>query len=263
MMKAVILAGGKGRRISEESLSRPKPMVEIGNQPLLWHVMKIYSAHNITDFVICCGYKGHMIKEFFINYYLRTSDVTVDLRHNTLEVHRNRCEPWRITLVDTGEETMTGGRIKRVQDFIDDEPFCLAYGDGVSDIDISRLIEFHRVQSREHNVLVTVTAVQIPGRFGTFQLTENTDHITAFREKPHGKEGEIWINGGFFVVNPQALSYIDGDHSVWEREPLEHLAHEGRLAAFRHKGFWQPMDTLQDKLSLEGLWQSGMVPWKT
>ncbi len=258
-MKAVILAGGFGTRISEESGIRPKPMVEIGNYPIIWHIMKIYSFHGIKEFIICCGYKGYMIKEYFSNYFLRVSDVTFDLGTNSMEVHRNPSESWKITLVETGEKTMTGGRIKRIAPFLGNDIFCLTYGDGVSDADISGSIKFHQ----EQDALVTLTAVQQPGRFGAFALGKDQNKVSSFREKPKGNGiDNAWINGGFFVVDPRALDYITGDHSVWEREPLEILAKTGQLAAFRHYGFWQPMDTLRDKNLLEDLWQKEQAPWK-
>jgi glucose-1-phosphate cytidylyltransferase len=259
-MKAVILAGGFGTRISEESAIRPKPMIEIGGRPILWHVMKIYSAHGINDFIICCGYKGHVIKEYFANYALHASDVTFDFRGGATCIHENAAEPWTVTLVDTGEHTMTGGRIKRVAKYIGDETFCLTYGDGVGDVDITRLIEFHRRQRG----WATLTAVQPAGRFGAFTLEHNQSRIASFREKPKGdRHGDgAWVNGGFFVVEPRALDCIDGDGTTWEREPLERLAHDGMLNAFRHDGFWQPMDTLRDKNVLEELWQGGSPPWK-
>ncbi|GIV94064.1 glucose-1-phosphate cytidylyltransferase [Chloroflexus aurantiacus] len=255
-MKAVILAGGYGTRISEESAIRPKPMVEIGNRPILWHIMKIYSAHGINEFIICCGYKGHMIKEYFANYYLHHADVTFDMRENRMTVHHTAIEPWQVTLVDTGEKTMTGGRIKRIQPYVGDETFCLTYGDGVSDVDIRALIAYHR----EQGVTVTLTAVQPPGRFGAFTLAEDQSLIASFKEKPSGDGA--YINGGFFVVEPAAFDLIAGDETVWEREPLEQLALSGQLAAYRHHGFWHPMDTLRDKNYLEELWQSGKAPWK-
>lgn len=255
-MKAVILAGGYGTRISEESSVRPKPMVEIGGQPILWHIMKIYSAHNINDFIICCGYKGYMIKEYFSKYYLRRSDVTFDLRNNGMRVHQNNVEPWTVTLIDTGEKTMTGGRIKRVKDYIGDETFCLTYGDGVSDVNIRELIDFHR----QEKTLTTLTAVHPPGRFGALTLRKDQTKIAGFREKPQGDDAVI--NGGFFVCEPDVMDYIEDDSTVWEREPLENLGREGMLAAFRHEGFWHPMDTLRDKHVLEELWQSGNAPWK-
>lgn len=253
-MKAVILAGGLGTRISEETAVRPKPMVEIGGKPILWHIMKTYSAHGINDFVVCLGYKGYMIKEYFANYFLHLSDVTFDLSSNTTEIHRNSAEPWRVTLVDTGDATMTGGRLKRVSRFLDDEDFCFTYGDGLSDVHIGNLVDFHRTQGG----LATLTAVQPPGRFGALDL-EN-QRITGFREKPTGETGRI--NGGFFVLSPAALDRINGDQTVWEREPLEGLAADGELSAFLHDGFWHPMDTLRDKNSLETLWDSGAAPWK-
>jgi glucose-1-phosphate cytidylyltransferase len=255
-VKAVILAGGYGTRISEESSVRPKPMVEIGGQPILWHIMKIYSAHDINDFIICCGYKGYMIKEYFSKYYLRRSDVTFDLRNNGMRVHQNNVEPWTVTLIDTGEKTMTGGRIKRVKDYIGDEMFCLTYGDGVSDVNIRELINFHR----QEKTLTTLTAVQPPGRFGALTLRKDQTKIAGFREKPQGDNAVI--NGGFFVCEPGVMDYIEDDFTVWEREPLENLARDGMLAALRHEGFWHPVDTLRDKNVLEDLWQSGNAPWK-
>ncbi len=259
-MKAVILAGGFGTRISEESGVRPKPMVEIGGKPIIWHIMKIYSHYGINEFIICCGYKGYMIKEYFSNYFLHMSDVTFDLASNSMEVHRNPEESWKITLVDTGEKTMTGGRIKRVDSYLREETFCLTYGDGVSDVNVKESIEFHKNQ----NSLVTLTAVQQPGRFGAFPLGKDESKITTFREKPKGDGiDNAWINGGFFVVEPNAIDYITDDHSVWEREPLEILAKTGQLSAYRHYGFWQPMDTLRDKTLLEDLWESGRAPWKS
>jgi len=255
-MKTVILAGGFGTRISEESAVRPKPMVEIGGYPILWHIMKMYSAHGIKDFIICCGYKGYMIKEYFSKYFLHMSDVTFDLRNNSMRVHQNNVEPWQVTLIDTGGNTMTGGRIKRVKDYIADETFCLTYGDGVSDLDITELIKFHR----QEKALATLTAVQPPGRFGALTLRKDQTKIAGFREKPQG--GDAFINGGFFVCEPAVLDYIKDDSTVWEGEPLENFAREGMLAAFRHDGFWHPMDTLRDKNVLEDLWQSGNAPWK-
>mgnify|MGYP006100521289 FL=1 len=253
-MKTVILAGGLGTRISEETQLKPKPMVEIGGKPILWHIMKSYSAFGINDFVICCGYKGYMIKEYFANYFLHTSDVTFDMKNNKMEVHRKSAEPWKVTLVDTGLETMTGGRLKKVQDFIDNETFCFTYGDGVSNVDISKLIEFHN----KSNTLATVTAVQPPGRFGTLDITGNK--ITNFEEKPAG-DGN-WINGGFFVLEPKIFDYIDEYSTIWERQPLENLAKDKQLSAFRHSDFWQPLDTLRDKNYLESLWISNKAPWK-
>lgn len=253
-MKVVILAGGLGTRISEESHLRPKPMIEIGGKPILWHVMKIYSAHGLNDFVICLGYKGYLIKEYFANYFLHTSDVTFDMKSNRMEVHQNSAEPWRVTLVDTGEETMTGGRLKRVARYLDDNDFCFTYGDGVGDVDIGRLIAFHR----EQRTAATVTAVQPPGRFGAINLAQSK--ITSFQEKPQGDGG--WISGGFFVLQRKSIDYIDGDATVWEREPMRRLAEEGEMSAFLHTGFWQPMDTLRDKVQLEELWSSARAPWK-
>ncbi len=256
-MKAVILAGGFGTRISEESAVRPKPMVEIGGHPILWHIMKSYAAHGIADFVICCGYKGHLIKEYFASYALRSADVTFDLGRNRAEFHRTDAEDWRVTLADTGEDTMTGGRLARVRRYLDDEAFCMTYGDGVSDIDVGDLVAFHRSRGS----LATLTAVQTPGRFGALVLEPGSAEVGAFREK--GSHGETaWINGGFFVLEPRALDYVDGDDSVWEREPLERLAKDRELSAYRHEGFWQPMDTLRDKTVLEDLWHRGVAPWK-
>lgn len=256
-MKAVILAGGLGTRISEESLLRPKPMVEIGGKPILWHIMKGYSTHGIHDFVICCGYKGYMIKEYFANYFLHMSDVTFDLTHNKMEVHQNTAEPWRVTLVDTGESTMTGGRIQRIRQYVEGEDFCLTYGDGVGNVDISALISFHR----EQGALVTLTAVQPPGRFGVINIDHGGVKVTGFQEKPRGEGG--WINGGFFVLSPKIFDHINGDNSVWEKEPLERMSRDGRVAAYLHHGFWQAMDTLRDKNHLEELWASAQAPWKT
>ena len=254
-MIAVILAGGLGTRISEESQLRPKPMIEIGGKPILWHIMKIYSHHGINDFIICCGYKGYVIKEYFANYFLHMSDVTFDMSKNSMQVHQQSAEPWRVTLVDTGENTMTGGRIKRIAPYLEgDEDFCLTYGDGVSDVNISALIDFHK----NKNVQATLTAALPPGRFGALDM--DGDKVRAFMEKPVGDGG--MINGGFFVLSPSVLNLIDGDDSIWERAPIEHLAKSGQLAAFPHEGFWQPMDTLRDKNYLEELWQSGQAPWK-
>jgi glucose-1-phosphate cytidylyltransferase len=252
-MKAVILAGGMGTRISEETHLRPKPMIEIGGKPILWHIMKTYSAHGITDFVICCGFKGYVIKEYFSNYFLHTSDVTFDMSNNRMDVHHRSAEPWRVTLVDTGEATMTGGRIKRVASFID-EDFCLTYGDGVADVDIRGLVAFHR----EQNTLCTLTAVQPPGRFGALDM--NGSRIVAFQEKPQGDSS--WINGGFFVCSPKVLDLIEDDTTIWERKPLETLARQNQLSAYLHGGFWQPMDTLRDKVHLDELWATGQAPWK-
>lgn len=254
-MKAVILAGGFGTRLSEETGVKPKPMVEIGDHPILWHIMKIYAHHGINDFVICLGYKGHIIKEFFANYTLHKCDVAFDFRSGSMEMLNNDTEPWRITLVDTGPDSMTGGRLKRVRQYVEDETFCLTYGDGVSDINIKKLIEFHKSQE----ALATLTAVQPPGRFGAFSLGSEDSKINTFKEKPKGDGA--WINGGFFVVEPGAIDYIEGDSTIWEREPLESLAQQGRLAAFKHHGFWQPMDTLRDKMMLEDLLEKGRAPW--
>ncbi|QBJ78425.1 glucose-1-phosphate cytidylyltransferase [Aquitalea sp. USM4] len=254
-MKAVILAGGLGTRISEETSVRPKPMVEIGGKPILWHIMKIYSHHGINDFVICCGYKGYVIKEYFANYFLHMSDVTFDMSSNSMEVHQRYAEPWRVTLVDTGEETMTGGRLKRVRKYLqDEEAFCFTYGDGVGDVDIGALVKFHQQQG----TLATLTATYPPGRFGALDI--QADKVTTFKEKPKGDGG--MINGGFFVLSPKVIDFIDNDATIWEREPLEQLASKQQLSAFRHEGFWQPMDTLRDKNHLEELWQSGQAPWK-
>ena len=258
-MKAVILAGGYGTRISEESDVRPKPMVELGNKPILWHIMKIYSNHGINDFIICCGYKGHMIKEYFTNYFLHHSDITLDMKNNSIKILKQDVEDWRITLVDTGEGTMTGGRIKRVQEYIGDEAFCMTYGDGVSDVNISSLIEFHKKQK----ALVTLTAVQQPGRFGAFSLVKGQTILNSFREKPKGDgDDNAWINGGFFVIEPEVINEIAGDETVWERDPLEKIALAGKLAAFKHDGFWFPMDTLHDKRTLENMWNNDEAPWK-
>ncbi len=254
-MKAVILAGGLGTRISEETHLKPKPMVEIGGKPILWHIMKLYSHHGVHDFVICCGYKGYLIKEYFANYFLHMSDVTFDMQHNTMEVHERKAEPWRVTLVDTGEDTLTGGRLKRVADYVRGEDvFCFTYGDGVADIDITRELAFHR----SHGKWATVAAVQPPGRYGALQL--QGERVAGFTEKPRGDGG--LINGGFFVLSPKCLDFIEGDHTSWEGEPLERLADLGQLMAFTHQGFWQPMDTLRDKNLLESLWESGKAPWK-
>ena len=254
-MKAVILAGGMGTRISEESAARPKPMIEIGGRPILWHILKIYSSHGINDFVICLGYKGYIIKEYFANYFLHMSNVTFDMANNRMDVHQNNTEPWKITLVDTGEQTMTGGRLKRVRSYLSDEDFCFTYGDGLGDINITELIKFHRA----HGQSATLTATQPPGRFGALKL--NGNQVAGFQEKPQGDGG--WINGGFFVLSPKVIDRIDGDDSVWEQEPMETLAHDGQMSAYLHHGFWQPMDTLRDKLQLEQLWASGKAPWKT
>jgi glucose-1-phosphate cytidylyltransferase len=253
-MKAVVLAGGYGTRISEETAIKPKPMVEVGGYPILWHILKIYSHYGINDFVICLGYKGYLIKEYFANYFLHMSDVTFDMVNNHMQVHQIHAEPWRVTLVDTGETTMTGGRLKRVKEYVGDEDFCFTYGDGVTDVDINELIVFHKAQG----TLATLTATQPPGRFGALNLEKN--RITGFNEKPQGDGG--WINGGFFVLSPRAIDYIEDDETIWEREPLERLAHEGELSAFINRGFWHPMDTLRDKIYLEDLWRSGKAPWK-
>ncbi len=252
-MKAVILAGGLGTRISEESASKPKPMIEIGGKPILWHIMKLYSANGINDFVICCGYKGYLIKEYFANYFLHMSDVTIDMVKNSIEVHEKKAEPWKVTLVDTGESTQTGGRLKRIAEYVDDD-FCMTYGDGVGSINIRELIKFHK----SHGLLATMTAVQPPGRFGALNIKDN--QIQSFLEKPQGDGG--WINGGFFVLKPKVFDLIDGDETVWERKPLEGLAKQKQLQAFFHKGFWQPMDTLRDKNHLEDLWVNNQAPWK-
>lgn len=254
-MKAVILAGGLGTRISEETHLKPKPMIEIGGKPILWHIMKMYSAHSVNDFVICCGYKGYVIKEYFANYFLHMSDVTFDMAHNRMEVHQQKAEPWRVTLVDTGEETLTGGRLRRVADYVgNEEAFCFTYGDGVSDIDISAEIAFHK----QHGKLATVTAVQPPGRYGALQL--DGSNVSGFSEKPRGDGG--LINGGFFILSPRCIDLIEGDKTSWEGAPLMRLAAEGQLMAFEHQGFWQPMDTLREKNLLEDLWASGKAPWK-
>jgi glucose-1-phosphate cytidylyltransferase len=254
-MKAVILAGGIGTRISEETSSRPKPMIEIGGKPILWHIMKMYSAHGINEFIICCGYKGYVIKEYFANYFLHMSDVTFDMANNKMEVHQQFAEPWKVTLVDTGEYTMTGGRLKRVKEhLINEEAFCFTYGDGLSDVDITELINFHRKQKTK----ATLTAAAPPGRFGVLDIESNK--VESFREKPQG-DGAL-INGGFFVLSPDVIDYIVDDETIWERDPLERLAKEGELAAFPHDGFWQPMDTLRDKNYLEELWELNKAPWK-
>lgn len=254
-MKAVILAGGLGSRLGEETSVRPKPMVEIGGKPILWHIMKIYSSFGVNDFTVCLGYKGYLIKEYFANYFLHTADVTMDLRSNTTEIHQNWSEPWRITLVETGPTTMTGGRLKAIRPYLDeDESFCFTYGDGVADIDIGALIAFHE----SHGKRATITAVAPPGRFGALEF--DGDLVTSFREKPAGDGGRI--NGGFFIAKPSVLDLIDGPETIWENEPLQKLAQDGELAAYNHEGFWQPMDTLRDKVVLEQLWESGQAPWK-
>jgi len=254
-MKAVILSGGLGTRISEETYLKPKPMIEIGGRPILWHIMKMYSAHGVNHFVICCGYKGYLIKEYFANYFLHMSDVTFDMVNNRMQVHHQHAEPWSVTLVDTGESTMTGGRLKRVADYIEkDEAFCFTYGDGVANVDITESIQFHKA----HGKLATVTAVQPPGRYGA--LARDGDLVRGFTEKPRGDGGRI--NGGFFVLSPRCLDRIDGDETSWEEKPLDSLAKDGELMAFEHNGFWQPMDTLREKNLLEELWQSGKAPWR-
>jgi glucose-1-phosphate cytidylyltransferase len=254
-MKCVILAGGLGTRISEETAHRPKPMIDLGGKPILWHVMKIYASHGIRDFVICAGYKGYVIKEYFANYFLHMSDVTFDMEKNSMEVHEKHAEPWRVTIVDTGDSTMTGGRLKRVSSYVGNGTFCMTYGDGVGNIDITAAITAHKTSGKK----ATVTAVQPPGRFGALHLEGNS--VKGFIEKPEGDGG--WINGGFFVLEPSVFDGIEGDHIIWEREPLQCLAAEGQLFAYQHRGFWQPMDTLRDKQQLEQLWQSGQAPWKT
>lgn len=253
-MKAVILAGGLGTRLSEETALKPKPMVEIGGRPILWHILKIYSSHGINDFVICAGYKGYVIKEYFANYFLHMSDVTFDMKDNEMIVHRKHAEPWRVTIIDTGSETMTGGRIRRVRDYVGDETFCCTYGDGVGDVDITKLIETHCAAGRE----ATLTGVQPPGRFGALHI--EGDAILSFQEKPEGDGG--WINGGFFVLEPSVFGRVAGDSTIWEREPLEGLAAEKQLSIYLHDGFWQPMDTLRDRQQLEAMWESGKAPWK-
>ncbi len=254
-MKAVLLAGGLGTRLSEETHLKPKPMVEIGGRPILWHIMKIYSAHGVNEFIVCAGYRGYVIKEYFANYFLHMSDVTFDMEHNTMEVHKKRSEPWKVTIVDTGEETMTGGRLRRVRDYIGDGTFCFTYGDGVGDVDISASLEFHR----QHGKLATLTAVQPPGRYGALDI-DGDGMVEQFQEKPDGDGA--WINGGFFVLEPKVIDYISGDSMPWEREPLEKLAQAEQLNAYKHHGFWRPMDTLRDKMQLESLWDSGKAPWK-
>ncbi|HCY64058.1 MAG TPA: glucose-1-phosphate cytidylyltransferase [Oxalobacteraceae bacterium] len=253
-MKAIILAGGLGTRISEESHLRPKPMIEIGGKPILWHIMKMYSHHGVNEFVICLGYKGYMIKEYFSNYFLHTSDVTFNMHDNKMEIHQKYAEPWKVTLVDTGEKTMTGGRLKRVAPYIGNDTFCFTYGDGVSDIDMSGLIAYHKSSGRQ----ATVTAIQPPGRYGALHVDRGA--VLQFQEKPAGDGA--WINGGFFVLEPAVLDYIDGDATVWEQQPLQRLAAKGQLSAYSHEGFWQAMDTLREKNLLEDLWSSGKAPWK-
>ena len=253
-MKVVILAGGLGTRLSEETGARPKPMVEVGGKPILWHIMKIYSAQGFNEFVICLGYKAYMIKEYFANYFLHTSDVTFDMKNNSMEVHQNTAEPWKVTLVDTGENTMTGGRIKRIKDYVGNEDFCMTYGDGVGNVDIRALVDFHK----KHGKHATVTATQLAGRFGA--LTIHDSQVMNFQEKPDGDGA--WISGGFFVLSPKIFDYIEDDKTIWEREPAERLAQESQMNAFFHHGFWQPMDTLQHKNMLEKLWAAGDAPWK-
>jgi glucose-1-phosphate cytidylyltransferase len=256
-MKAVLLAGGYGTRISEESGIRPKPMVEIGGRPILWHIMKIYAHYGIREFIICLGYKGYLIKEYFANYFLHQSDITFDLKYNTMSILNNQSEDWKVTLVDTGMNSMTGGRLKRIKPYIGNETFCMTYGDGVSNVDINKLIEFHK----EQKAITTLTAVQEPGRFGTFSLKADQPLISNFREKPKD-ENSAWINGGFFVIEPEVFDYIDGDSISFEKEPLERLSKEQKLAAYKHTDFWQPMDTIRDKNVLEDLWSTGKAPWK-
>jgi glucose-1-phosphate cytidylyltransferase len=255
-MKVVILAGGFGTRLSEETHLRPKPMVDIGDKPILWHIMKIYSSYGYNDFVICLGYKGYMIKEYFANYFMHQSDITIDLINNSIETHHSQAEPWKVTLVDTGKESMTGGRIKRIQKYVGNEPFLLTYGDGVGNVDIAELVKCHN----ESKKLVTVTAVQPSGRFGALNLNE-FNQVNSFMEKPKG-DGS-WINGGFFVCEPEVFNYLHSDSEIWEREPMEQIAKEGQLQAYKHVGFWKPMDTLRDKQELEQAWESGNAPWKT
>ena len=254
-MKAVLLAGGLGTRLSEETQLKPKPMVEIGGRPILWHIMKVYSAHGVNDFIICAGYRSYVIKEYFANYFMHMSDVTFDMSTNSMEVHNRRAEPWRVTIVDTGENTMTGGRLKRVRDYIGDETFCFTYGDGVGNVNITESIAFHKRQQR----LATLTAVQPPGRYGALAI-DGAGKVEHFQEKPDGDGA--WINGGFFVLEPKAIDYVAGDSMPWERDPLENLARDDQLSAYKHGGFWRPMDTLRDKVQLEEMWESGKAPWK-
>lgn len=256
-MKAVILAGGLGTRLSEETSLRPKPMVEVGGRPILWHIMKIYSSHGINDFVICCGYKGFVIKEYFMNYLLHRSDVTIDVKNNSMDIHQNTAEPWKVTLVDTGDSSGTGGRLRRVKEYLDDETFCFTYGDGVSDVNVTEMLAFHKAQ----NTLATLTAVQPPGRYGAFRLSQEDERILNFREKPKGDGA--WINGGFFALEPKAIDYIEDDSVFWEEDPLSKIAEDGQLSAYKHRGYWQSMDTLRDKNVLEGLWAKNEAPWKT
>ncbi len=258
-MKTVILAGGFGTRLSEETGVRPKPLVEIGGKPILWHIMKMYSSYGHNDFIICLGYKGYMIKEFFANYFLHHSDVTFDVKNNKMEIHQNNIEPWKVTLIDTGENTMTGGRLKRIKEYLDNKTFFLTYGDGVSDVNINDLLMFHK----NEKTLATLTAVQQPGRYGAFNLESNNSKISHFREKPKGDGHDTaWINGGFFVLEPEVFNYIDGDATTWEREPMENLAKNNQLSAFKHEGYWQSMDSLHDKTVLENTWQSENPAWK-
>jgi len=258
-MKTVILAGGFGTRLSEETGIKPKPLVEIGGKPILWHIMKMYSSYGHNDFIICCGYKGYLIKEFFANYFLRHSDVTFDVKNNKMEIHSNNIEPWKVTLIDTGENSMTGGRIKRIKEYVGDETFFLTYGDGVSDVNFKSLLDFHKKQ----NTFVTLTAVKPPGRYGAFNLDDHDSKISSFREKPAGDGHEsAWINGGFFVLEPEIFDYIESDSTVWEREPMENLAKGDKLAAYKHEGFWQSMDSLRDRNVLEEIWASSNPDWK-
>lgn len=253
-MKAVILAGGFGTRISEETALKPKPMIEIGGKPILWHIMKIYAHHGVNDFIICCGYKGYIIKEYFANYFIHMSDITYDMSNNTVQVHHKKAEPWKVTMVDTGETTQTGGRLKRIKEYLGNEDFCMTYGDGVGNIDITNSIKFHK----SHGKLATMTAIQPPGRFGALEL--DGVEVKSFLEKPQGDGG--WINGGFFILSPDVLNLIQGDDTLWEKSPLEKLAETSNLRAYYHTGFWQPMDTLRDKILLEDLWMSEVAPWK-
>ena len=259
-MKVVILAGGFGTRISEESGVRPKPMVEIGGKPILWHIMKIYASYGLNDFIICCGYKGYVIKEYFSDYFLHSTDFSIDLKGNSMEVLNNNTEPWKVTLIDTGENTMTGGRLKRVRRYLGEETFCFTYGDGVSNVNVLNLIDFHKKQG----TLATLTAVQQPGRFGVFSLNQGENVLESFKEKPKSDGDQTaWVNGGFFVCEPKVIDFISGDSTVWEKEPMEKLAHDRLLSAFRHEGFWHPMDTLRDRNVLEGMWTNGKAPWKS
>ena len=254
-MKAVILAGGKGTRISEETILKPKPMIEIGGKPILWHIMKIYSSFGINDFIICCGYKGYLIKEYFANYFIHMSDITFNMKSNSVVIHKKHSEPWTVTLVDTGENSSTGGRLKRVREFLDEDNFCFTYGDGLADVDISNLINFHE----KHKKMATITAVKPPGRYGALVLDEK-NKVNTFQEKPDG-DGS-WINGGFFVLNPKVIELIEDDYTNWEETPLSILANDNELYAYKHKGFWHPMDTLRDKIYLENLWNQINAPWK-